>query len=96
MKIYISGQITGLPLRAAQISFERVEKFLKLQNHNPVNPMKIQETINKPWTECMIADIEQLMQCEAIYMMHNWGLSKGARIEYAIAKELGLEIIFEK
>ena len=40
-------------------------------------------------------DISALMKCDAIYMLNDWGQSRGARIEYVIAKELGLEIIYE-
>lgn len=37
--------------------------------------------------------IENLMNCDAIYLLYDWRMSKGAVLEYAIAKELGLKII---
>ena len=40
-------------------------------------------------------NIEVLFCCDAIYMLKDWGMSRGARIEYAIAKELNLKIFFE-
>jgi len=43
----------------------------------------------------MVDDISALLECEAIYMVKDWGQSKGARLEYAIAKELGLYILFD-
>jgi hypothetical protein len=36
-----------------------------------------------------------MLWCGFIYMMKNWHLSKGANIEYNLAKELGLTVIFE-
>ena len=41
----------------------------------------------------MIDDLRLLFDCEAIYLIDNWQMSKGARIEYYIAKELGMSII---
>jgi hypothetical protein len=29
-------------------------------------------------------------------MLKNWGKSKGARCEYVLAKELGLNVVFQK
>ena len=41
----------------------------------------------------MIDDLRLLFDCEAIYLIDNWQMSKGARIEYYIAKKLGMSII---
>jgi hypothetical protein len=42
----------------------------------------------------MIDDIRGLFDCDAIYLHSDWGQSKGARIEYQIAKELNLKVMF--
>ena len=39
-------------------------------------------------------DFEMLRRCDAIYMLPNWKQSEGAKAEFAMADELGLEIIF--
>ncbi|EDS13899.1 DUF4406 domain-containing protein [Bacteroides hominis] len=94
MKIYISGQITGLKEKEAKIYFDRAEKMLLEKGYNPVNPMRINPPIkNKSWKDYMIDDLRLLFDCEAIYLIDNWQMSKGARIEYYIAKELGMSII---
>lgn len=41
-------------------------------------------------------DLEILERCDIIYMLSNWQESKGARLEFEKAKELGIEILFEK
>ena len=94
MKVYISGQITGLEAPEALKNFNKAENVLKLLGHRVVNPMKI----NKPgdsWKQCMITDIKALMDCDAIYMLSNWINSRGARIEFCIAKETDLSIMYE-
>ena len=34
-------------------------------------------------------------ECTAIYMMSNWERSKGANVELALAKALGLDVFYE-
>lgn len=100
MKIYISGKITGLPLEEAQALFQEAEDHLNdsLKEHNPevINPMKIEHNHGQSWEEYMREDIYALLRCKAIYMLNNWGESRGARLEYAIAKEIGLVISFQE
>jgi hypothetical protein len=42
--------------------------------------------------ECIAA----LVTCDEIFMLKNWETSKGAKIEFYIADEMGMKIIFEK
>lgn len=44
------------------------------------------------WLE---GDLEIIRRCDAIYMLNNWQQSKGASNELELARELGLEIIYE-
>lgn len=94
MKIYISGQITGLELKEARAKFDEIEKVLIKKGHNPINPMKLNMPIEgKVWKDYMIDGIKLLLDCEAIYLLDNWKVSKGARIEYLIAQEMELTIL---
>jgi hypothetical protein len=93
-KIYISGKITGLEPKQAFKKFEKAEEFLKnYLGYNVINPIK-QCPQQENWSDYMLKDIELLFDCDAIYMLSNWQDSKGARIEHAIAKELGLRILY--
>ena len=47
------------------------------------------------WNECMSVCFAELLTCDAIYMLNNWRQSKGARVELAVATELGMEIIIQ-
>lgn len=97
-KIYVSGKIAGLERQAAFDKFQDAEFRLAGHGYDVVNPMKIDRKGAAPstWEEFMVGDIEELLKCNAIYMLRNWGQSRGARVEYAIARELGINIIFEE
>lgn len=95
MKIYISGKITGLPLKETRERFADAQSLLDGIGFEAVNPMKKSLPANATWEQHMVKDIELLFKCDAIYMMDNWIDSKGALIEYDIAKRLGLDIWFE-
>lgn len=91
-KIYIAGQVTGLPYSTAYNNFELAENQLLLAGYEPVNPTKyVRNKTN--WLESMKICIKLLLDCESIYLLKNWKYSKGARIEYRIAKELGYNIV---
>lgn len=93
MKIYISGQITGLDSQEARAKFDEAERILIEKGYSPVNPMKLNVAIEgKTWEEYMLDDLRLLFDCDAIYLLDNWQASKGARIEYHIAQEMGMII----
>jgi hypothetical protein len=97
MRIYISGQISGLEYADAFERFEQAEKKFKDDNWDEiVNPMKLNHEHDKSWENYMLIDIKALFECDAIYMLNNWGNSKGARIERSIAIEMDIIIIYEK
>lgn len=104
LKVYISGPISGLPESEAKANFERAERFLRCLRMDTVNPMKLPvvDLPNNPtpidrlaqWKKYMVQDIAALFDCNGIYMLPDWEKSKGARIEHAIASEVGHFIIY--
>lgn len=96
-KVYISGKISNLSYKKAYRNFEMAESVVSSMNNCiAVNPMKLEHIHDKSWESYMADDIKELLKCNAIYLLRNWGDSRGARCEYAIAKELGMLIMFEK
>ena len=97
-RIYISGKITGLSLADARENFSSAAFTVWWNGYDPVNPME--NSFNRingvPWALHMFFDIILLLQCRGIYMQSNWRDSRGARIEYKIAKFLNYESIFEE
>jgi hypothetical protein len=96
MKIYIAGKITGLDWYEAFNNFCKADDMLVAAGHEPINPMKkVSEQEGYSWADYMKEDIPLLLSCDAIYLLSDWGDSKGARLEKVIAEELGMELIFE-
>ena len=105
MKIYICGKISGEPYNSASKKFKEAEK--KLQKYYPeaeiINPIehckqiaskyRISEEIFNDWQWCMTVDFAELLTCTHIFLLPDWRDSKGACIEVAVAKELGLAAI---
>ena len=96
-KVYISGKITGLDLDYVNKKFNNSEEFLHSLGYDDIiNPMKYSPIVeDKTWEEYLIEDIKILFECDVIYLQNDWGTSKGARLEYAVAKEIGLRFLFE-
>lgn len=85
-----------MPEHEARAKFETTQTILADLGYHPVNPFDVPPYKDNPtWEDYMAADIRALMDCNAIYMQCDWGQSKGARIEYQIALELGLVVMFE-
>lgn len=100
MKIYISGPISGLPFEKVKENFKKAETDLALNyclgdKFEPVNPFNNGLPTNAKWEEHMRADLRLLLDCDAIYMLEGWEKSKGARIEYALAVDLKLDIQYQ-
>ena len=102
--IYISGGITGV--ENWQDVFMAAEQDLMLHLHarffifNPAKLAKNLEHSFKMYTgrmpsyaDYMREDIEILARCNAICMLPGWKRSKGARLEYRIAKILNMQIL---
>ena len=73
MKVYISGQITGIAIDEAKQKFAKVEILLKEKGHEVINPFNIIPNVLRPtWEDYMLADIKELFTCDAIYLLDNW------------------------
>lgn len=97
MKVYISGPITGHEDTADE-RFEAGEAVVREMGHEPLNPMKLDfPSVNgaPEWKDYMKRDLAELMDCDGIYMLKRWRESKGARVEFAVAAQMNLKIMFE-
>jgi hypothetical protein len=95
-KIYISGAINSIGLEKATVLFNNAEKYLLSLGYDVINPLNLCQEENITWADCMLEDIKYLFQCSHIYVLSNWRVSTGARIEVGIAQELGMTIIYEE
>ena len=44
----------------------------------------------------MRVDIGLLLDCDYIYMLQDWELSKGAKLELDVASSCGIKVLFER
>jgi len=95
-KIYISGKISGLEEKDYTRKFLNSNYCLKKLGYNVVNPLQIKPFLGlKTWHCYMIADLWELLNCDAIYMQKDWHNSRGAKIEHKVAKWLRIKRIYQ-
>lgn len=95
MKIYLSGKISGTDLTHTHKRFSDVATTLRALGHEVTNPLCNGLSETDPWEDHIAKDIINLIGCEGIYMLQGWEDSQGARIEHAVAKEIGLKVMYE-
>ena len=76
-KIYISGKITGLPVREAIAKFRSAAEKIRRFGFEPVSPFDNGLPLEADWAEHIGKDISLLLRCDE--------KSEGARIELCIA-----------
>ena len=92
MKIYICGKVTGLPYKQVRDKFNEAEQKLKGMGFTPVNPVQFVPEACE-WNTAMKICISRLIDCDAIFLLPDYKQSKGAMLEYEIAKALDFKII---
>lgn len=92
MKVYIAGKVGGLPLAQVFIKFSSAEFRLRRQGHEVVNPVRVCSQ-SWSWEHCMRVCLKELIDCDAVCALEDWGESKGAKIEMYVAESLGLKVI---
>lgn len=93
-KIFISGQISGLPLDTAKAAFAEAAEFVRSQGDESVSTFDTGIPDGSSWDQHMIANLKLLTQCDKIFMMAGWERSRGSRVEYKFAVERRMPVIF--
>lgn len=91
-KIYLAGKVTGEPIAQCTMKFGKVQKTLEDLGYEVVNPLEIVGDWKCPWDIAMRKCITALMQCDAVFLIYDFMLSKGALIESELAKNVNLEV----
>lgn len=97
MRVYISGQITGNENYKQQ--FKEAEEWLEKRGFEVINPadtftQKIEKSLN--YKQLLILDCFILINmCDAIFMLHGWQNSNGAKTELTNAKATGKRIMYQ-
>jgi DNA-binding transcriptional regulator YdaS (Cro superfamily) len=91
-RIYIAGPMTGYP-ELNHPAFHAEAARLRAAGLNVVSPAEVTLDGNPTWFDYMRADLRLMMRCSTICLLPGWRRSKGARIEYLVAKCLGFEVM---
>ena len=94
-KVYISGAIAHYDLEERKAAFSAAATHLREQGYEPVNPFDNGVSQEAHWREHMRADLRLLLECDAIYMLDGWELSKGAKLELDVASSCGITVLFQ-
>jgi hypothetical protein len=91
-RAYVAGPMTGMP----DLNFPAVHaaaSSLREHGWDVVNPAEaLDGDVTKPRAFYMRADINAILSVDAVFVLPNWQDSKGATLEVAIARELGLPV----
>jgi hypothetical protein len=90
-RVYIAGPMTGLPDHNFP-AFHAMAAQLRAQGLDAVNPAEINAGKDGAWADYMRADIAQLVTCDSLMLLPGWERSRGAKLEFRIAVELGMTI----
>lgn len=95
-RVYIAGKVTGLDTVTYTNMFNAAKNSLeKIFDYEIVNPILLGSE-QYTWEENMKFCIQELLQCDMVVFIPGWrspeGISKGASLEYAIAKALGYKL----
>lgn len=98
MRLYLSGPMTGFS-RCNYDAFTDAARALRSAGHAVVSPAEIDHPGETgpgslPWAVYIRRDLAALLDCEAIALLPGWPASRGARLELAIALELGFEVFY--
>lgn len=94
MLVYIAGPITGVD--NYKTIFAARAASLRALGYQVENPVLIAESLEKKFPDkklkdedYMLHDLTALLECDGISMLDGWENSKGAKVEYEVAKATG-------
>ncbi len=89
-RIYLAGPMTGLPDHNFP-AFHAATKRLAAAGWEVCNPAEnFGGRVDLPREQYLRADVALLVGCDAIALLPGWEDSRGAQLEYLIARELNL------
>lgn len=92
-KVYICGPVSGLPYDEVVRNFASAEGMLKGMGLMPINPLHLVPDPETHWNPAMRACIKGLMDADAILLLDGYQKSKGANVEYELAKVLEMGVL---
>jgi len=92
-RIYVSGPMTGLPNHNFP-AFHAAAARLREAGWEVINPAEnFGGRTDLPRETYLRADVILVAQCEAMALLPGWQESRGAKLEYLLARELGMPVL---
>ena len=92
MRVYVSGPMTGYPDYNLASFRWATEMLNKLGGVVGVNPGARGEIEGYEWSDYMRDALVILTTCQGVALLDGWIDSRGANLEYQVARELGMDI----
>lgn len=92
IRIYIAGPMTGLP-EFNYPAFHAEAARLRQLGYHVENPAEHGVIDGYEWADYLRLDLQKLVTCEAIALLPGWMNSKGARLEFTVATNLGMRAV---
>lgn len=89
--VYVAGRIRGV--RDYGRHFAKAADQFRMQGHQVFNPAAANQE-GRPLKKIMGYLLPQLCECDMIAMLPGWWRSGGARIEWMLAKYLGIKVVY--
>ena len=101
-RVYISGQMSGLPREEYLARFAKAESLLRQEGFAVVNPARLLPS-RWPWLYrlmgyrlTLLYDLWRLSHCDLIYKIPGWKESHGANIESCWAYHQNICLLYTK
>lgn len=91
-KVFISGAITNR-IDTYRQYFEDAEEYMDEIGLEYYSPTKLPSDTS--WEESIEITLNELKDCDCVYVLKNWEESKGVKLEMEKAKELDIPVFFQ-
>lgn len=91
MIIYLAGPMTGIKDFNYPAFFAEADR-LRAKGFDVRNPAEGPECAT--WEDYMRQALTTMMKCDTIRLLPGWTKSRGATIEFNLAEELGMRVIY--
>lgn len=94
---YIAGPMTLIgPPTWNYPAFEAMAHYLRACGWEVISPHELHPSDSEtPYDWFMRRDLAELVKCGRVVMLNQWEKSRGAKLEFTVAVDLGMEIVYE-